>query len=337
MSTRRATITGIARFVPEKILTNRDFEKMVDTSDEWIRDRTGIVQRHVVEPGTATSDLAVGATRRLLEQRGVGPNDIDLLIVATVTPDMMFPATACLVQDKLGMRNTWGFDLSAACCGFVYALTTGAHFVASGSHERVLVIGADVMSSILDYQDRTTCVLFGDGAGAVLLEPSEDDQLGFLDYHHRIEGSGGQCLYMPAGGSLHPASPDTVAKRMHFVHQDGRQVFKYAVRQTYETGLELLNRHGLTPADVSLLISHQANGRIIDALAERFGLPLDKVVKNIQKYGNTTAATIPLALCDAYDDQKLQKGDLVLFCSVGAGFTVGACLLRWSGLKFETA
>jgi 3-oxoacyl-[acyl-carrier-protein] synthase-3 len=246
---------------------------------------------------------------------------------------MMFPATACLVQDKLAMKNTWGFDLSAACCGFVYALTTGAHFIASGAHERVLVIGADVMSSILNYEDRATCVLFGDGAGAVLLEPSEDPDLGFFDYHHRIDGSGGRFLYMPGGGSLHPATADTVAEKMHYVHQDGRQVFRYAVRQTYETALDLLERHGLKPADISLLISHQANARILDALAERLGLPVDKVIKNIDRYGNTTAATIPLALCDAYEAHKLHRGDLVLFCSVGAGFTVGACLMRWSGLK----
>jgi 3-oxoacyl-[acyl-carrier-protein] synthase-3 len=256
-----------------------------------------------------------------------------LIIVGTITPDMLFPATACLVQDKIGAKRAWGFDLSAACCGFVYALTTGVQLIASGANEKALVIGADKMSSILNYKDRTTCVLFGDGAGAVLLEPAEDNEGGLLDFNHRIEGSGGWSLYMPGGGSLNPATEETVAKKLHYVHQEGRQVFKYAVRRGAETAIELLERNGFTASDVSLLVPHQANSRIIDATAERIGLPPEKVLKNIHKFGNTTAATIPLALWDAHEEGRLKKGDLVLVWSVGAGFTVGCCLIRWTGLK----
>ena len=329
---RRATITSIGRFVPEKVLTNADLEKMVDTSNEWILERTGVRERHIAEPGVGTSDLATAAARSALERRGVAPSEIDLIIVATVTPDMLFPATACLVQDKLGASKAWGFDLSAACCGFLYALTTGAHFISSGALQRVLVIGADVMSSIINYEDRTTCVLFGDGAGAILLEADEDGG-GLLDFNHHVQGSGGFFLYMPGGGSLHPSSAETVAKKMHYVHQDGRSVFKYAVRQTYEASKALLDRHDLTPADISLLVAHQANGRILDAAAERLGLPPEKVVKNIDKYGNTTGATIPLALADAQEQGRLKPGDLILMASVGAGLTVGSCLIRWTGLK----
>jgi len=245
----------------------------------------------------------------------------------------MFPSTACLVQDKLKASRAWGFDLSAACCGFVYSLTVGSQFIASGAHERVLVIGVDVMSSIVDYKDRATCVIFGDGAGAVLLEPAEGDDEGLIDYQHKIEGYGGQYLYMPGGGSKHPASEDTVEQKMHYVHQDGQKVFKYAVRRTYETTTSLLDNNGLTPNDVSLFIAHQANVRILDAARRRLGLPEEKVVKNIHKFGNTTAATIPLALYDALEDGRLDKGDLILFSSVGAGFTIGASLFRWSGLR----
>ena len=332
MSLRRATITAMGRFLPEKILTNADLEKMVDTSDEWIVSRTGVRERHIAD-GMTTSDLATRAARDLLSQRGLTPDDIDLIIVATVTPDMFFPATACLVQDKLGASRAWGFDLSAACCGFLYSLTTGAHFVASGSHDRVLVIGADVMSSIINYEDRTTCVLFGDGAGAVLLEPAEDDSSGLIDFNHHIEGSGGFFLYMPGGGSMNPATDKTVAEKLHYVHQDGRQVFKYAVRQTYEASSSLLKKHGLTASDISLLVAHQANGRILDAAAERLGLPPEKVIKNIDKFGNTTGATIPLALTDAQEQGLLKPGELILMASVGAGLTVGSCLFRWTGLK----
>ncbi len=335
MTQRRATITSVGRYVPDKILSNTDLERMVDTSDQWIVERTGIRERHIAEQGMATSDLATRAAAAALERRGIGPEDVDLLIVGTVTPDMMFPATACLVQDKLGASNAWGFDLSAACCGFVYGLTVGSQFIESGAHERVLVIGADVMSSIINYEDRATCVIFGDGAGAVLLEAAEggSDGAGLVGYLHRIEGRGGKYLYMPGGGSRHPASEDTVQKNMHYVHLDGSQVFKYAVRTSFELASKLLDRHGLTPDDIALLVAHQANVRILDATAERLGLSADKVVKNIHKFGNTTAATIPLALCDALDDGRIDTGDLVLFSSVGAGFTAGVCLMRWGGLR----
>jgi 3-oxoacyl-[acyl-carrier-protein] synthase-3 len=315
------------------VLTNSDLERIVDTSDEWILERTGIRERHIADKDTATSDMAAAAAREVLSRRGLSADDIPVILVGTITPDMVFPATACLVQDKIGASRAWGFDISAACCGFVYALTTGVQLVASGANERALIIGADKMSSILDYQDRATCVLFGDGAGAVLLEPAEDDEGGFLDFNHRVEGSGGWNLYMPGGGSLNPTSEETVAKRMHYVHQDGRQVFKYAVRRGAEAAIELLERNGIQPSDVSLLIAHQANTRIIDATAERIGVPPEKVIKNIHKFGNTTAATIPLVLWDAHDEGKLKKGDLVLVWSVGAGFTIGCCLIRWTGLK----
>jgi 3-oxoacyl-[acyl-carrier-protein] synthase-3 len=329
---RRATITSLGRFVPERVLTNSDLERMVDTTDEWIFERTGIKERHIVQPGTGTSELAAAAARDCLARRGIEPREVSLIIVATVTPDMLFPATACLVQDKIGATRAWGFDLSAACCGFLYALTTGAHFVMSGAHDRVLVIGADVMSSIIDYQDRATCVLFGDGAGAVLLEPARGEGDGLLDFLHLIDGSGGLYLYMPGGGSLHPSTAETVAGKMHYVHQDGRQVFKYAVRQTHEVATTLLGRNQLTPSDLSLFVCHQANARIIDAMTEKLRLPPEKVVKNIHKYGNTTAATIPLALSDAHAEGRLKPGNLILLASVGAGFTSGAALVRWTGL-----
>ena len=332
MTLRRATITSVGRYLPEKVLSNQDLAKMVETSDEWIHGRTGIRERRIVERGTGTSELAAKAAQEALERRGISADDVDLIIVGTVTPDMMFPATACLVQDKIGASRAWGFDLSAACCGFVYSLSVGAQFIASGSHDRVLVIGADVMSSIVDYRDRATCVIFGDGAGAVLLEASEGD-MGLIGFEHKIEGHGGKFLNMPGGGSRHPASDETVQKGMHYVHQEGRQVFKYAVRRTYETTTKLLGRFDMTPDDVKLLIAHQANVRILDATAQRLGLPAEKVVKNIHKFGNTTGATIPLALYDAIEDQRLDKGDVILFSSVGAGFTAGASLFRWGGLR----
>jgi 3-oxoacyl-[acyl-carrier-protein] synthase-3 len=330
--TRRATITSIGRFLPERVLSNHDLEQMVETSDDWIVARTGIRERRIAAAGTATSDLAAAAAQEALDRRGIGAKDVDLIIVGTVTPDMMFPATACLVQDKLGASRAWGFDLSAACCGFLYSLSIGAQFVQTGAHERVLVIGADVMSSIINYKDRATCVIFGDGAGAVLVEAAEDGE-GFLGFQHQVEGSGGQYLFMPAGGSRKPATHETVAQDLHTVHQDGRQVFKYAVRRTHEMTTGLLSEHGFTPDDVSLFIAHQANIRILDATAERLGLPEHKVVKNIQRLGNTTGGTIPLALYDAVEEGRLKKGDLVLFSSVGAGFTAGASLLRWGGLR----
>lgn len=334
MTKTRARITSLGRFLPERIMTNADLEKIVDTNDEWIRTRTGIQQRHVVEPGTPTSVIATHAAREALERRGIAASELDLIIVATVTPDMLFPATACIVQDKLKATKAWGFDISAACSGFLYALTMGAQFVAAGSHKKVLVIGADVMTSILDYTDRTTCVLFGDAAGAVLLEPGDGED-GILDFLHEVDGSGANYLYMPGGGSLNPPSHETVDKRMHFIRQDGAHVFKYAVRKFAETSKNLLDRNGVTTEQVDCFVAHQANVRIIDAAKERLGLPDAKVIKNIHRYGNTTAATIPLALATALDEKKLKAGDLLLMASVGAGFTVGSALCRWSGFDWK--
>ncbi len=325
----RARITALGTYVPPRVLTNADLEKMVETNDEWIVTRVGIRERHIAEKGVATSDLAVEAARKCLAERGIDASEVETIIVATVTPDMLFPSTACLVQHKLGAIGAWGFDLSAACSGFIYALQVGAKLIESGAHKKVLVIGADVMSSILNYSDRTTCVLFGDGAGAVLLEPSEDDAMGILDYAHEIDGSGGASLYMPGGGSLHPCTQETVEKKMHFVHQEGQAVYKFAVRKMVEASEKVLQRNGLTVNDIRLLIPHQANRRIIYAATERLGLDPKRVVINIDRFGNTTAATIPLAMQTARDENRLHKGDLVLLASVGAGFTVGACLLRW--------
>ncbi|HWP45016.1 MAG TPA: beta-ketoacyl-ACP synthase III [Blastocatellia bacterium] len=329
-STRRAKITALGRYVPPKIVTNYDLARRVDTSHDWIVERTGIIERHMVEPGTPTSELAAKAVGDLLQQRKIEADEIELIIVATVTPDMFFPATACLVQSKVRASRAWGFDVSAACSGFLYALTIGAQFVKSGAHKKVVVVGADVMSSIINFDDRTTCVLFGDGAGAVLLEPAESEDEGILDYMHEVDGSGGQFLYMPGGGSLNPASHETVEKKMHYVHQDGQPVFKYAVRKMSEISRAILERNSLSGRDVDLFIAHQANLRIINAAAEKLGLDETRVVKNIHKYGNTTAATIPLALGDVLDDGRLKKGDLVLFAAVGAGYTVGSVLTRWA-------
>ena len=324
----RAKISSVGTYVPPKLLTNADLEKMVATNDQWIQERTGIRERHIVEPGVATSDLAVEAAKVCLARRGIGADEIEVIIVATVTPDMMFPATACLVQDKLGAK-CWGFDLSAACSGFPYALQVGTKLVESGAHKKVLVIGADVMSSVIDYTDRTTCVIFGDGAGAVLLEACEDDEVGMIDYFHEIDGSGGVALNMPAGGSLHPATAETVAAKMHYVHQDGGAVYKFAVRKMAEASETVLTRNGLTGKDLACFIPHQANKRIILSTAERLGLDESAVIINIDRFGNTTAATIPMAMQTALDEGRLKKGDLVLLASVGAGFTVGATLLRW--------
>ncbi|MGH9594737.1 MAG: beta-ketoacyl-ACP synthase III [Bryobacteraceae bacterium] len=324
-----AIITALGCYTPPDVLTNYDLEKMVDTNNQWILERTGISERHIAGAGVATSDMAVEAARAALAQRGISGSEIDAVIVCTVTPDMMFPSTACLVQDRIGAKGAWGFDLIAACSGFVYGLTTGAHLIRCGTHKKVLIIGADTMSRIIDYSDRGTCVLFGDGAGAMLLEPGEEGQ-GFLGFLNEIDGSGGDALKMPAGGSRLPASEETVRQRQHFVKQEGQQVFKYAVRKMYEICTEILQRNGLTAKDVKLMIPHQANRRIITATAERLGLNCDQVVINIDRYANTTAATIPLATRDAIEAGKLKKGDIVLFVAVGAGFTAGANLWRWA-------
>jgi 3-oxoacyl-[acyl-carrier-protein] synthase-3 len=324
-----AKITGVAGYVPPKVLTNADLEKMVDTNDEWIRTRTGIRERHIVEDGTASSDLATAAAKQLLEQTNTDPADIDLIVLASVTPDMFFPATACLVQNRLGATKAWGFDLSAACSGFAYALTVGAQFVGSGAHQKVLVIGSDSMSKILDYKDRATCVLFGDGAGAVLLEPASDGE-GILDFMHDVDGAGGNYLYMPGGGSLNPSTRETVERNMHVVHQDGSQVFKYAVRRMAELATCLLERNGFTSDDLTLVVPHQANLRIIRAMQQRLGVDDSKVMVNIDRYGNTTAGTIPLGLRDAVAEGRLHQGDLVLLAAVGAGYTTGGVLLRWA-------
>jgi 3-oxoacyl-[acyl-carrier-protein] synthase III len=327
---RPVKITGLSTYVPPRVLSNADLEKLVDTTDEWILQRTGIRERHIVDPGVATSDLAVEAARGAMAQAGVSPESIGFIVVGTTTPDTIFPSTACVLQHKIGATNAWGFDLGAACSGFTYALTIGMQMVATRACEHALVIGADVMSSIIDYTDRATCVLFGDGAGAIVLSPAGDGEPSIIGFSHQIDGSGGPALCMPAGGSRLPASHETVENRQHYVKQDGQTVFKFAVRKTEEFCLRLLREHGVAPSQVDLFVSHQANRRIIEAAADRLGLPECKVVINLERYGNTTAATIPLALADAVADKRLKKGDLVLLTSVGAGFTVGAVLLRWS-------
>ena len=327
----RAKISSLGCYVPPGVLTNEDLEKLVATTNEWILERTGIIQRHIADPSMATSDLAVEAAKIALANRGIEAGELDAILVCTVTPDMMFPSTACLVQDRLGAKGAWGFDLIAACSSFVYGLTVGAHLISGGLHKKVLVIGSDTMSRIIDYTDRTTCVLFGDGAGAMLLEPAEEgDDVGFIDFKNEIDGSGAQALKMPAGGSRLPPSHETVDQRLHYVHQDGGQVFKYAVRKMYEVSRDILARNNFTGDDVGVLIPHQANIRIINAAAERLGICPQKVIINIQNYGNTTAATIPLATRDAISCGKLKKGDLVVFAAVGAGYTVGANLWRWA-------
>jgi 3-oxoacyl-[acyl-carrier-protein] synthase III len=311
-------------------LTNQDLEKMVETDSAWIVERTGIKQRHIAGPEIATSDMAFEAAKICLANRGIDSAEVEAIIVCTVTPDMMFPSTACLVQNRLGAKGAWGFDLVAACSGFVYGISVAAQLVRAGCHKKVLVIGADKMSSIINYKDRSTCILFGDAAGAFLIEPSGDDEPGFLGFNNEIDGSGGEFLKMPAGGSRMPASAETVAQDLHYVHQEGQQVFKYAVRKMYEATRDLLDQHGLTAADIKLFVPHQANLRIIAAAADRLGMPMDRVIVNIENYGNTTAATIPLATRDAITQGRLKKGDLVVFASVGAGFTVGASLWRWA-------
>jgi 3-oxoacyl-[acyl-carrier-protein] synthase-3 len=325
-----AKITALGTYVPPCLLTNEDLEKMVETNSQWIIERTGIRTRHIVDKGVGTSDLSVEAAKKALAHRGISADEVEAIIVATVTPDMMFPSTACLVQHKLGAKHAWGFDLSAACSGFPYALQSAVQFIRSGAHKKVLVIGADVMSSIIDYTDRATCIIFGDGAGAVLVEPAAEGEPGFIDFIHEVDGSGGCSLYMPAGGSLLPPSAETVAKRQHFVHQDGQAVFKFAVRKMAEVSEAILTRNGFKGSDVDAFIPHQANLRIIKATADRLSLKPESVIVNIADYGNTTAGTIPLAMQTAIDEGKLKNGDLVLLASVGAGFTVAATLLRWA-------
>ena len=324
----KAKITAVGCYTPPNLLTNDDLSKMVDTNDQWILERTGIRQRHIAPPEMATSDMAVEAAKVAMANSGTKPEEVDCVLLCTVTPDTMFPSTACIVQHRLGCTKAWGYDLIAACSGFVYGLTTAAHFVAAGTHKKVLVIGADTMSRIIDYTDRTTCVLFGDGAGAMMVEPSDDDT-GFIGFQNEIDGSGGHYLYMPAGGSRMPPSHETIDQRLHYVKQEGQQVFKFAVRRMAEIAGSLLEQHGFTAEDVKWMIPHQANKRIITAVSERLGLQ-DRVIVNIADYGNTTAATIPLAARDALESGKLKRGDLVLFAAVGAGYTVGTNLWRWS-------
>jgi 3-oxoacyl-[acyl-carrier-protein] synthase III len=323
-----AAITAIGGYVPEDKLTNFDLEKIVDTNDEWIRTRTGISERRILRgEGKATSDMAVPAVLELCKKRGISPAEIDCLIVATVTPDMIFPATANIVCDKIGAVNAWGYDMSAACSGFLFALTTGAMNIESGRYKKVVVVGADKMSAIVDYSDRATCILFGDGAGAVLLEPATEGN-GILDSILRTDGSGRNYLHMKAGGSLKPASVETVTAREHFAYQEGQAVFKFAVKGMADVSAELLERNKLTGDDIAWLVPHQANLRIIDATANRMGLPKEKVMINIQRYGNTTAATIPLCLWDW--EKQLNKGDNIVLAAFGGGFTWGATLVKWA-------
>jgi 3-oxoacyl-[acyl-carrier-protein] synthase-3 len=325
----KARITAVGCYTPPRLLTNEDLSKMVDTSDAWIVDRTGIRQRHIAPPEMATSDMAVEASRAAIARAGLDPSELDAILVCTVTPDHTFPSTACLVQHSLGATRAWGFDISAACSSFVYGLTTAAHLCSAGTHRKVLVVGSDTMSRIIDYTDRSTCVLFGDGAGAMIVEQaSDDDPNSFIAFLNEIDGSGAHNLHMPAGGSRMPPSHETVEKKLHYVKQEGQQVFRYAVRKMHDVCRELLDRNGFTADDVKLLIPHQANKRIICAAAERLGI--QNVIINIDRFGNTTAATIPLATEDALETGRLQKGDLVLFAAVGAGFTVGANLWRWA-------
>ena len=325
----RCKITALGTYVPPQVLTNQDLEKMVDTNDQWIMERTGIRERHVLAKGLGTSDMCVEAAKKCLAQRGIEASEVEAIIVGTVTPDMMFPSTACLVQDKIGAKGAWGFDVSAGCSGFVFALQAGVKLVESGAHKKVLVIGADANTRMTDYTDRTTCVLFGDGGGAVLLEPCEEGEIGFIDYLHEVDGSGGPALNLPGGGSLHPSTHETVDKKMHYIHQDGPAVYKFAVRKMAEATAKVLERNGVTGADLGCFIPHQANKRIITSTADRLGMDPERVIINIEKYGNTSAGTIPLAMETAIEEGKMKKGDLILIASVGAGFSVGAALLRW--------
>ncbi len=324
----RAAITAVAGYVPDYILTNQELEKMVDTTDEWIISRTGIKERRILkEPGKATSDMASAAVLRLCEKRGISPLEIDLLICATVTPDMVFPATANIICDKIGATNAWSYDIGAACSGFIYSLITGAQFIQNGTYKKVVIVGADKMSSILDYEDRSTCVIFGDGAGTVLLEPTAEE-VGIQDFILKTNGAGRQHLHMKAGGSLMPPSHETVDKKLHYVYQEGQPVFKHAVYNMSEVSVEIMERNKLSSDDIAYLVSHQANKRIIDATAERMGLGAEKVLMNIERYGNTTAGTVPLLLMDY--EKKFKKGDNLILSAFGGGFTWGAIWLKWA-------
>jgi len=327
---RPVKIAGLATYVPPHVLTNADLERLVDTSNEWILQRTGIRERHIVDKGVATSDLAAPAALAAIKEAGITPADVGFIVFGTTTPDTIFPSTACTLQAKIDAVNAWGFDLGAACSGFTYSLSVGYQMVATGAVEHALVVGADVMSSIIDYTDRATCVIFGDGAGAAVLSATGEGDPCILDFCHITDGTGGPALQMPAGGSRLPASHETVDQKLHYVKQDGQTVFKFAVKMTEEISRKILDRNKLTAEDLDLFVSHQANRRIIEAGTSRLGVDPNKVVINLESYGNTTAATIPLALADARKDGRLKKGDLVLLASVGAGFTVGSVLLRWS-------
>jgi 3-oxoacyl-[acyl-carrier-protein] synthase-3 len=330
MSHTTAYIRSVGRYLPERRLTNQDLEKMVDTNDEWIISRTGIRERRILDPGKGNSFMAVRAARECLERAGVGAQEVDAIIVGTVTPDMFFPSTACLVQKEIGAKNAWGFDLSAGCSGFVFSLSTGAQLIESGRHKKVLVIGSDVMSTIINYEDRNTCVLFGDGAGAVLLEPCSEPGYGILDFMLHINGAGGEHLCMPAGGSQKPASLETVQNKQHYAYQEGRQVFKQAVIEMANVSVGILEKNGLTGEDIALFLPHQANIRIIEASANRMGIDMSKVIVNIDRYANTTAGTIPLCLYEALVEQnRLKKGDYLVMAAFGAGFTWGSTLIKW--------
>jgi 3-oxoacyl-[acyl-carrier-protein] synthase-3 len=326
---KRAYISAISHWVPERILSNADLEKMVDTTDEWIRTRTGIKERRILDADKASSDMGAEAVKKLLAQRGISAEEIDIIIVATITPDMFFPSTGNLIQQKIGAKKAFSFDISAACSGFVYALSIGAQFIENSRYSKVVVVGVDKMTSITNYKDRNTCILFGDAAGAVLLEPAPDEQTGLLDYILYADGAGVDYLYLKAGGSKYPASIETVENEWHYIYQDGKTVFKYAVQGMSDVSAEILEKNGLTGEDVTLFVPHQANLRIIDAAAKRMGLSPEKVCINIDRYGNTTAATIPLALSEAFQEGRLRKGDIVVLATFGAGFTWASCLVRW--------
>ncbi len=324
---RKANITAVGKYLPKNILTNADLEKMVDTNDEWIQSRTGIQERRIVDKGEASVEMSVNAIQQILDSRNLDPTEIDAIIVGTVTPDMLFPSCAALIQHRIGATNAWGYDLSAACSGFIFALQSGSALIESGQCVKVLIVGVDTMSSIIDYEDRNTCILFGDGAGAVLLEPSE--KYGVIDGIMRTDGGGGEFLKIPGGGSLHRTSHETVDKKMHYIQQDGKTVYKFAVKGMADVSYELASRNNLSNDDIDLFIPHQANKRIIDAAAKRLGIPNEKVLININKYANTTAGTIPIGIVEAVETNRLKKGDNLILASFGAGFTWGATYIKW--------